>query len=81
MFHYTNFGSYGEQLKKYADMDGYVPESGDELSQFTFASGLFDDGDCEAIEDAWFDFVAEAVSATCDAEKALIAWRQEEGCC
>lgn len=75
MFHHTNMGTYGESLKRFADMDGYVPEDGDELAQFNFASGWFGDEDDEANEEAWEQHVTEAVSATAEAEKALTEWQ------
>lgn len=34
MFHYTQMGSFGEPLKKVADIYGYVPEYGDKPSDF-----------------------------------------------
>ena len=67
-FHYTNYGSFAGELKKYADLRGYVPEYGDSADDFDWPHEGF-------TADQWDDFVAEAVDATEKAEKALRRWR------
>jgi len=89
MFHVSNFGSFGHHLRRFADLEGYVPEDGDDLSMFDFPRGWFDadwlqaggddpDGD-EAellIDEAWREHVAAAVEATAEAERALAKWQR-----
>jgi len=74
MFHHTNIGRYGEALKRYADLHGYVPEDGDELGAFSYASGWFDE---EVNGEEWEQHVSEAVSATAEAKKAITEWQGE----
>jgi len=77
MFHYNNFGGFGNQLKRFADLAGYVPEEGDELGRFGYPNGWFDDAEStpDEIEDEWREYVAAAVSATQAAEAELEDWR------
>jgi len=89
MFHHTNFGQFGTELQRFADINGYVPESGDKLESFDFPSGWFDavwlemggvdpddDEAPEVIDEAWNDHVAEAVQATKMASEALSEWQE-----
>jgi hypothetical protein len=68
-FHYTNLGLFGEELKKYTDIDGFIPEAGDEWENFYW------DAMIEWDDDSWEDFVAEAVEATLLANNSLDDWR------
>ena len=90
MFHHTNFGQFGETLKRFADLDGYVPQDGDDLERFRYPSGWFDsewlraggddpesDEAAELISEAWEDHVAEAVQATERAAQALSEWQAQ----
>lgn len=81
MFHYSNFGQFGEDLRRFADINGYVPQQGDAVDDLTYPKGWFDDADAtpEEIEEEWQDFVQEAVAATKEAERAVEAWRVGSG--
>lgn len=72
-FHYSNFGSFGGKLKRFADLNGYVPQEGDSHENMTW------DAMTEWDDDSWDSHVAEAVAATAAAEKELDAWRAENG--
>lgn len=67
MFHYSNFGKFGEGLKKYADLDGYVPECHSDLAEMNWPEG-WEGG----LDDEW-EFVEEAIFETRHAELKL--WR------
>ena len=66
MFHYSNFGKFGEGLKKYADLDGYVPECQSDLDEMDWPEGWEDDLD-------EYEFVQEAIYETKMAE--MTTWR------
>lgn len=68
MFHYSNFGKFGDNLKKYADLDGFVPECHSDLAEMNWPEGWDDD----LTEDEW-EFVEEAIFETRHAELNL--WR------
>jgi hypothetical protein len=78
-FHYSNFGMFSNQLKAYADLDGYVPEYGDKLTDFHYPHGHFDDPEAtaEEIEDEWREFIERAAEATKAAEKEAKNWQDE----
>jgi len=70
-YHITNLGSFSNRVRRYADLDGYVPEDGDPRQYFTYdTSG--DDFD----EDTWAEWVASAIAATEEAERGLACWRR-----
>jgi hypothetical protein len=71
MFHITNFGSFSGGLSRYADLNSYIPEAGDDHDAMSW------DSQTEWDDDSWNEFVDEAVAATEDAEKALAEWRKE----
>lgn len=70
-FHYTNFGSFGENLKHFADLRGFVPEEGDSHEDMEW------DAMTEWDDDSWDEHVADAVAATEAAQKAVNEWRGE----
>ena len=85
-FHISNFGSCGEVLRKYADIDGYIPEDGDDPSILNYGHNEFTedfDGDYEGYEgcaaDTWSTFLDEAVTATHKAVDTITAWRGLSG--
>lgn len=60
-------------------MRGYVAEDGDSRSEFVFEDNLntmyiYHDND---VYEEWLAWVAECVSATKKAEKALQKWREQ----
>lgn len=76
MFHYSNLGQFGTHLKQYADLDGYVPEAGDDLTDFRYPEGWFDGSNESANPDDWIDFVFNATAATTEALESINRWRE-----
>ncbi len=81
MFHYTKLGSFGEYLPR--DLDGFVPEEGDKPEQFRYCHNHFtkdfDDlgnGWEGYAQEAWQEFLAEAIRKTAIAESELYFWRR-----
>ena len=86
MFHYTQMGWFGNSLPR--DVNGYVPEEGDDWRDMNFDLGSDMDPDRArnrkekkeiiAYLDAewWPDFVENAVKATATASKELAVWRR-----
>lgn len=74
MFHISNLGSFGENVKQFADMDGFAPTEGGEPMDFNyghddFTSDYDENGngyDGYAFE-AWSEWVAAA-------EKSASTW-------
>ena len=80
MFHKSNFGRFGQNLP--CDMDGFVPQVGDEPDQFRFDGDEFTaDFDAQgngyegAASEAWDEFVTLAIDATSEAQTALSEWQ------
>lgn len=69
MFHLTNLGKFAGELKQYADLNGYVPEAGDDHSAMEW------DAATKWEADAWREHVAAAVLATEQAEQDVAEWR------
>lgn len=73
-YHYTNYGLFGERLAFYSDLDGYVPEKGDQAE-------LFDYPDLNELLAThgitWEEWVEEAEDARREAAIALSAWRHD----
>jgi len=82
MFHFSNLGNFGTEVKTFADRNGYVPETGDKPEDFNFGSddfiADFEDGDGwdGYAASRWEEFVASARAATTAARLALEAWRK-----
>ena len=70
MYHVTNLGDEANRVRQYADLEGYIPQSGDRSEQFTW------DGLAEWTADDWADHVANAETATIEAEAAIGEWQQ-----
>lgn len=68
MFHKSNLGRFGINLP--SDIDGYVPEDGDEMGLFFF------DGATEFNDESWDEFVEKAVAETKAANEKLEAWQE-----
>lgn len=66
MYHRTVFGRFGALVAPFADLDGYVPEEGDEIDAFCWADDRPDD---------WPSFVVAAGVATDEASTAVDEWR------
>lgn len=69
-FHFSNFGAFANELQAYADLDGFVPEAGDDWAELRWDAAI------EWDDDAWQEHVCGAVRATVRAEKSLDAWRE-----
>ena len=69
-FHVTMLGGFAGELQPYTDLDGYVPEAGDEWFSFRWPAGTCWD------KDTWQEYVCGAVRATVRAEESLAAWRE-----
>jgi len=80
-FHYTQFGSFGNNLPR--DIDGYVPEAGDDWRDFSFDFGSenSDDKDIQEYRDTewWPEFLTEAINAVNEVSKQLEQWRNSAG--
>lgn len=83
MFHRSSFGLFGNTLS--ADLNGFVPESGDRPEEFNFGHDEFvadfdEDGNGYegAAADAWAAFVSEAEAKTRAARAALNEWRKNQ---
>lgn len=66
-FHKSSLGKFGEGIP--CDRDGYVPEEGDEFSDFDFGGYLE--------EDDWEEFLEDAIFCTNEALSDLEDWRNE----
>jgi hypothetical protein len=76
-YHLTHLGRYGETVREYADLDGYVPQEGDTAADMHYPTPL-----CHDLEDPeqWEVFLAAAIAATAEAEQAIAAWQQRSAC-
>lgn len=77
MFHKTNLGKFGERLT--CDIDGYVPEPGDDWRDMRFDFGDADSDDPDEIDyrdnEWWPKVIAEAEAATREANEAAAEWQ------
>jgi len=69
MFHVTNLGDFGGDVKPFADLRGYVPEPGDHWAAFDWDAAI------EWDAEAWDEHVEAAVLATEEAERLVSGWR------
>ena len=69
MFHLTRLGSFGRNVP--SDIDGYVPELGDDWRDMNWAFGGASD---EEVDDMWEDIVSAAVAATAKADAGIREW-------
>ena len=76
-YHISNFGSFAgsasDSLKPayYADIDGFVPQPGDNRRDFNYE----DDSDEYVGDTLWDEWVELARQATVDAENDARGWR------
>ena len=68
-YHVSNYGSFAGDLRRFADLDGYVPEPGDSHDDLDWDSAT------EWTDDAWREHVAGAETARKAAAAELAAWR------
>jgi hypothetical protein len=68
--HYTSFGSFGPDMQYYADLNGFVPQRGDDPSDFSwdhhdFSSDYDDHGNGYdgCAEEMWQEFLSVAEDA------------------
>jgi hypothetical protein len=69
MFHYTELDMFCNDVKKYADADGYVPEAHDLFQDFAYPEEQFNN------LKSWAKHIENSVHATRSARQKLHAWR------
>lgn len=82
-YHYTQFGLYGEGLRRYADLHGMVPQEGDKPDEFSWPHTEFEcdfddagDGYEGYAAEQWEEHLAGAIAATEEANAELQKWRE-----
>lgn len=68
-FHISTLGSFAGKVSAFADLNGFIPETGESHSEFEW------DSLCEWDDNAWAEFLALAIAATASAEDELNRWR------
>lgn len=74
-FHKSNLGRFGESLP--CDIDGYVPEAGDESHQFNVDLVDNDQYQYWHTEGGFEEWRDQAIEATSAAEEALNHWSEQ----
>ena len=69
MFHYTKLDLFCNDVKIYADADGYVPEAEDICLDFSYPEEKFKN------LNNWTQHIKNSVHATRSAQQKLHAWR------
>lgn len=69
MYHYTKLDIFCDDVKKYADADGYVPEAEDIFQDFSYPVEQFKD------LSQWTSHIQCSVHATHSAQQKLYAWQ------
>jgi len=69
MFHYTELDLFCNDVKKFADSDGYVPEAEDIVQDFSYPDKHFKN------LKTWSQHISNSVHATRSAKQKLHAWR------
>ncbi len=69
MFHYTKLDLFCNDVKIYADADGYVPEAEDICLDFSYPEEKF-----KNLKN-WTQHIKNSVHATRSAQQKLHAWR------
>lgn len=69
MVHVSNYGFFGEKLKPFTDLNGYIPEEGDKPEDGTWADRF--------TPTEWKEFLAKATAAKEKATTALDEWRDK----
>lgn len=79
--HKSVYGQFAWHLEPFADLDGYVPEPGDDPTDFAWPDGwsaLAAAWNPElSLVDAWDSYVRAADSARVEAASALSQWRTD----
>lgn len=69
-FHISSYGRFADNLKDCADLDGFVPQSGDHPEMFRW------DSQVEWSKEEWAQFVQECTERGRAARLALLEWRE-----
>ncbi len=69
MFHYTELDMFCNDVKRFADADGYVPEAEDICQDFSYPELQFEN------LSSWSNHIQNSVHATRTAQQKLAAWR------
>ena len=75
MYHIDNLGDFGRRLLKYSDLDGYIPEAGDEHDAGNWPADPPFIPNAPHDPDGWDEFRAAAVEETLHAMHDLREWR------
>ena len=70
-FHFSKLGRFSHNVKRFADMNGLVPEAGDKREDFDYVTGYRGD----FTDKSWEEFVNEAVATTKHAIEARTEWQ------
>ena len=71
MYHYTKLDIFCDDVKKYADADGYVPEAEDVFQDFSYPEKQFKD------LNRWTRHIQSSIHATHSAQQKLDAWQHQ----
>ena len=71
MYHESNLGSFDNHVSAFSDLNGHVPEAGDDHADMVW------DAATEWTPEAWAEHVAGAVKATDVANEAVGEWQRE----
>lgn len=69
MFHYTELDMFCNDVKRFADADGYVPEAEDICQDFSYPEAQFRN------LSSWSEHIQSSVHATRTAQQKLLAWK------
>ena len=69
MFHYTELDMFCNDVKRFADADGYVPEAEDICQDFSYPDKQFRN------LSTWSKHIQNSVQATRTAQQKLMAWK------
>ena len=69
MFHYTELDMFCNDVKRFADADGYVPEAEDICQDFSYPDDKFRN------LSTWSEHIENSVQATRTAQQKLMAWK------
>jgi len=71
MYHYTKLDLFCNDVKQYADADGYVPEAEDIFQDFSYPQEQFKD------LNNWTQHIQRSIHATRSAQQKLHAWNNK----
>jgi hypothetical protein len=85
MFHHSKLGRFGDNLREWADLDGYVAEEGDNPEDFSWPHEDFTkdfdeygNGYDGCADEMWSNHVAECVEVTRVNASLIRTWRIAE---